>query len=296
MRELRTFGGVAVILFASVTMAADRMPELERVVASERAFAARAQQVNARQAFVEFFAPDAVLFSPVAAAAFPRLREGPDWPLNIQWRPVAAAISGAGDMGYTAGPAEYRRAPSEPPIGYGHYTSVWQKQADGQYRVRIDVGIDHPAPQVPVADWSVPVQPPQVAPALPSRQRDVARAALRELDARTGAASSGAQAAALADDIRLHRGGRMPVIGRAAAQADLEAHGESLSWTPEAVEVAESGDFGYAYGRGRWTAQATSGEIAYLNIWQRRAGEWRLIVHVSRTIPGPPAGLARPAE
>ena len=92
---------VAILLGAvagAAALAADNSAELNQLVATEREFAARAQQVNARQAFVEFFAADAILFAPFATPAFPGLHEGPDWGVDIQWRPVAAAISGAADM------------------------------------------------------------------------------------------------------------------------------------------------------------------------------------------------------
>jgi ketosteroid isomerase-like protein len=279
----------AALAFAGL-MAADRLADLERVVASERAFAARAQVVNARQAFAEFFAPDAVLFAPFAAPAFPGLNEGPEWGINIQWRPVAAVISGAGDLGYTTGPSEFRRPPAPAPVRFGHYTSVWQRQPDGRYLVRIDIGIDHPAPLVRTADWSAPETAPVPAPVVLPAQRREALVAMRALDAATGkAAEKGAPAAfsrVLADDARLHRGGHVPAVGRAAALAALAADEEiSFGWTPEDAVVAESADFGFVYGRGRWArGTVDSGELAYLNIWQWRGGEWRLIVHTSNPI------------
>lgn len=284
--------GVAVLMtWVPGLVAADRTAELDRVVASERAFAARAQQVNPRQAFAEFFAPEAVLYAPYPVPAFPRLREAPDWGVNIQWRPVAAAISGAGDMGYTTGPSEYRRTPAEPPVGFGHYTSVWQRQTDGRFLVRIDIGIEHPAPLTTIEDRTAPASAPMAAPVLDGVTLSAILAGLRELDARIGAQDSSnatvSLAAAFADDARLHRGGRLPVVGRAQVLADLNAYKESLAWTPEGAVVAESGDFGFVYGKGQWKRlqPEETGELAYLNIWQRRGGDWRLIVHVSNPVP-----------
>jgi ketosteroid isomerase-like protein len=293
MRAIAIIGVAVLSPWMASAQGADRSVELDHVVACERAFAARAQQVNPRQAFVEFFAPDAVLYSPFPLPAFPRLRDAPDRGVNIQWRPVAAAISGAGDLGYTTGPAEYRRTPSEPPVGFGHYTSVWQRQADGRYLVRIDIGIDHAEPPSPIADWAPPAVVPRAMPVLDAAQRTAALTGLRQTDARIGAPQPANAyellAAVLADDVRLHRGGRLPVVGRSQALADLSAHGESLRWTPEAAVLAESGDFGFVYGRGRWARlqPEESGELAYLNIWQRRGDDWRLIVHVSNPVRGP---------
>ena len=290
MQRIERIGAAVLAVWVPCVMAADRAAELERVVASERAFAARAQIVNARQAFVEYFAPEAIFFAPFAAPAFPRLRESADWGVNIQWRPAAAAISGAGDMGYTTGPAEYRPSADAAPTGFGHYTSVWQLQPDGRYLVLVDVGIDHPAPPARIPDWSAPVHSPAAAPALDPAQRRAALEELRTLDAQTGVSAQDdvrkSFARVLAEDARLHRGGRLPVVGRAEVLADLGAEAESYGWKPEAAVVAKSGDFGFAYGRGRWARARTAetGDLAYLNVWQRRAGEWRLIVHVCRPV------------
>ena len=287
---------VAILLVAvagAAALAADRSAELTQLVMTEREFAARAQQVNARQAFVEYFAADAILFTPFATPAFPGLRDGPDWGVDIQWRPVAAAISGAADMGFTTGPTEYRRAPTDAPLRYGHYTSVWRRQQDGRYRVLIDIGISHAAPQTRADDWSLG----QAARSLPARsagEQAAATAALRALDMHTGAAARDATATALArviaDGARVHLSGQVPVVGRAAALALLEALDHGYEWSPEGVVVAESGDFGFVYGRGRWQGKQTaaSGELAYLNLWQRDADEWKLIVQVCSRVEARP--------
>jgi ketosteroid isomerase-like protein len=197
-------------------------------------------------------------------------------------------------MGYTTGPAEYRPSPDAAPTGFGHYTSVWQRQPDGRYRVLIDVGIDHPAPPARIPDWSPPVMSPAAAPTLDAAQRRAALEVLRQLDAQIGAAAqddfSTSFVRVLAEDVRLHRGGRLPVVGRAEVLADPGTEADSFRWTPEGAAVAESGDFGFVYGRGRWgrARTAESGDLAYLNVWQRRAGEWRLIVHLTRPVPPRP--------
>jgi len=287
MRMALWVGTLVAQAFTPLVLAADRAADLAQVVAAERAFAARAQVVNARLAFAEYFAPDAVLFAPFPTPAFPRLRDAADWSVNIQWRPVAAAVSGAGDMGYTTGPSEYRRSPTDTPVGFGHYTSVWQRQPDGRFLVRIDIGIDHPAPVIRVPDWAPPTTPPPGAPALDPAEHSAVVRELQEIDTRLGASSHGgaplALTAALADDARWHRGGKLPVVGHAEVLAASEASGDVIGWAPAETVVAASGDFGYAYGRGRWshTGGSEQGDLVYVNIWQKREGVWRLLVHVS---------------
>ena len=278
---------VVVLLYVTALPAGETQTAVEQIVASERAFAARAQVVNARLAFAEFFAPDAVLFVPYPAPAFPRLLEGADWPVNIQWRPVAAAASGAGDMGYTTGPAEYRRDPAEAPTGFAHYTSVWQRQPDGRYLVRVDIGIDHGPPSGREPDWTPPAaRGPDAPVVLGVAARAIATRELEAVEARCGGGAAAARVQALLDvldeDVRWQHAGALPVVGRARAVEAVVASGSDLEWTPEVTVVAASGDFGFSYGRGQSAAGTMSAEFAYLNVWQRRNGAWRLLAHVAR--------------
>jgi ketosteroid isomerase-like protein len=292
MKTHRIIAGLAMIA-ASATHSADRHAELAAVVQAERDFAARAQVVNARQAFAENFAPDSIVYGPFPAPAFPALGEpAADWPVNIQWRPAAAAISGAGDMGYTTGPAEFRKTSTDPPHRYGHYTSVWERQPDGRYEVVIDVGIDHPGPVSSIPDWTPPVAPPHAAPAEDENARGAARQDLLALDAEVGEAAAtdtvGAISRALADDGRYHQAGALPSLGRSAAVERLRASRMTQRWAPAGGKVAQSADFGFTYGKGSFTqAEAPAeGEFAYLNIWQKRDGAWKLLVRVVNPVAG----------
>ena len=284
---------VAVALAACVpcvVMATDRSAELERVVASERAFAARAQVVNARQAFVEYFASDAIFFAPFAAPAFPRLRESADWGVNIQWRPAAAAISGAGDMGYTTGPAEYRPSADAAPTGFGHYTSVWQRQTDGRYpgphRCRHrSPGTTGAHPGL-VSSGTVTGGSARARPGATTRRAGSAAPA-RRTDRRGGAerftevlrARAGGRCAAASwrspAGGGTHRGACRPGHRRRSHSAGRRRRPRWPS--PETSALSMAGAAGSAR-----TAEA--GDLAYLNVWQQRAGEWRLIVHVSRPV------------
>lgn len=292
MKKYRIIAGLAVIA-AGATHAADRGAELAAVVQAERDFAARAQVVNARQAFAENFAPDSIVYGPFPEPAFPALGEpATGWPVDIQWRPAAAAISGAGDMGYTTGPAEFRKTPADPPHRYGHYTSVWERQPDGRYEVVIDMGVDHPGPVSSIPDWTPPAAPPPASPAADEAAREAARQELLALDAEMGDAAAtdtvGAVSRLLADDGRYHQSGALPSLGRSAAVERLRTSGMTQRWTPSGGKVAQSADFGFTYGKGSYTQAETpaAGEFAYLNIWQKRDGAWKLLVRVVNPVAG----------
>lgn len=258
------------------------------VVAAERAFAARAQAVDARDAFIEYFAPDAIGFSPEVGPALPGLVASPPWGVNIGWRPVDAGGSSSGDLGWTTGPAEYRRSQGDAsPYGWGYYTSVWARQRDGRWQVLADIGIKTPAPTVAVADWTASA----VAGGMPAGRtrhepRRQARLAARLLDldralARRAARDSDAFRRVVGERSRFHRDDAPPAVGRNAVLDALRDGSTTYRWLPVAARVASAGDLGFTYGSG--ARITTSGEhpFHYLAIWERRGGDWslRTLVH-----------------
>lgn len=61
---------------------------------------------------------------------------------RLTWTPVDAGISLSGDLGYTSGKYEFRSKDKdgEVKVEYGKYTSIWKKQADGNWKVVLDMG------------------------------------------------------------------------------------------------------------------------------------------------------------
>jgi ketosteroid isomerase-like protein len=112
------------------------------------AFAARAAEVGHHAAFVEYLAEDAVLFRPEPVAGQEWLATHEPAGGQLEWQPAAAAASCNRQLAVTSGPWRYSNAAGGDPVA-GHYLSVWQLQADGQWRVVLDHGIDHDPAAVP---------------------------------------------------------------------------------------------------------------------------------------------------
>jgi len=54
----------------------------------------------------------------------------------------------------------------------------------------------------------------------------------------------------------------------------------SLTWTPERIEVSDSGDLGYAYGTYKYSTETQSEQIRnYATIWRKQKGStWKVIL------------------
>jgi len=70
-------------------------------------------------------------------------------PANYQltWTPTDAQMGPSGDMGYTWGHFEGRSkdASGNPVLTSGRYMTIWQKEADGSWKVVLDAGANEPA-------------------------------------------------------------------------------------------------------------------------------------------------------
>src|SRR5262245_2445266 len=112
--------------------------ELDSLVGAERDFARLSLARGVRDAFLANLAEDSIIFRPNAVPGRQWFENNPPpATLRLEWEPEFADIASTGDLGYTTGPFERRRTPQDPPA-FGHYVTLWRKQADGKWKVALD--------------------------------------------------------------------------------------------------------------------------------------------------------------
>lgn len=270
--------------------------DLASLVAAERAFARTSVEKDTREAFLAFLAQDAILFRPGPVPGRPWIEERPAPPWVLSWQPVAAEVSRGGDLGYTTGPWEIGGDPSRPPA-HGQYFSIWQRQADGAWKVLLDVGTVGPPPDAPAEPWQGGESPAHWTPASgeevdPAAAEEILLARDRELArAVTAEGPLSAYLAHLTADARLLRDGRPPALGRQGIR-EVMAEAGSLSWEPQAAGVAASADLGYTWGAYQQPAGGPEEEGDkghYVRLWRREPdGVWRVAVDLLTPLPPPP--------
>lgn len=102
--------------------------------------------------WVDFFAPDGRMVvnggEIVGKAAIQEAMEPYLSAVRLEWSPTRAAARAGSDLGYTVG--RYRASPKESPdsvITTGTYVTIWERQADGSWKVALDIGSPHPEPR-----------------------------------------------------------------------------------------------------------------------------------------------------
>jgi ketosteroid isomerase-like protein len=261
---------------------------LTRMIDTERSFAARALVVGWKQAFLEYFADEAIGFDEKKAdLAKDQIRQSPDPPkdLRLMWEPRFGDIAGSGELGYLTGPVRNilpSRNNGQP--RYSTYFSVWKQQRNGSYKVVLDVGTPTPS--------ALPIAPGYTRATHANRfngEYDDRTPPLSAADSVMNSALRTSQANAyrerLAPGARLHRPNLMPLVGDRAILAWLGTQPRYTAADTRYAEAARSGDLGYTWGtyiipgRGR----AAREEGFYARVWVReRNGQWKIAADITQ--------------
>lgn len=260
---------------------------IQRMAATERAFAAATAQLGVRDGFLTFFAADAVQVITGASGAETRVQPArpglagrPLSPLPLQakliWEPFTGHVSSDGSLGWlTGGYVTLSEAEPRTIINQGAYFSVWKRQADGTWRVWLDEGISLPS----VWQDASPFR------AAPDPDAGASGAAAETVLAAEAAIATGFDGwrGRLSEHARLHRDGVMPLVGRRAITDWASAVWRDPRFTMTEHLIAASGDLGVVIG-GYDVTTATGPEHGmYVRVWKRDVtGGWRIVFETSR--------------
>jgi ketosteroid isomerase-like protein len=251
--------------------------DYDDLVAAERAFAADAGARSTRDAFLAALADDGVVFAPGPASGKAVWTARAADTAKLEWAPEAAEIAASGDLGYTYGPWRLTPPGADKPAHYGHYFTVWRKQADGHWKALVDKGVVHA--EVPFPTTVQRRGQLALAPAAAAGWPAHLLADLRHADLL--AAGRITPDVAAADIVRLRHG----------ALPDATTRAEAFDAQPAArvdsgAVISAAGDLAATWGGG-----AQGGN--WLRVW-RRAGTgdptgqtWRLAADVSDNVLPP---------
>lgn len=279
MRPVRPLAVLAVFAALAAVPAAQSPTAWQSLVDAERAFAAHSVRTTTREAFLAHLHPRSVMFSPGPVNGIELYSGSPSGRGQLAWTPEVVDIAASGDFGYSTGPHQFRRSAETEVVRQGYFCSVWVRTASEPWKVLIDVGSTQPQP----LSLDVVARDPTPAPAVPAGAS--ALGTLNEAEKRLADALPGGQVAAyrgvLAPHARINRDGGPPAEGLQAALGLIGQRGAVRVAAPEKVDVAASGDLGYAYGRLELRdAAADAPPVYYVRVWRHDAQGWRVVLDV----------------
>lgn len=256
---------------------------LNQVVAAEKAFAAMAATNGTKPAFLEFAANDGVVFNTKPENAQEYWTKHAETTGLLAWAPAWADVSADGSLGFTTGGWEFRpKGKSDAPVAWGEYFTIWKKQPGGKWTFELDIGVDHAFAPL-IADWRSPAP-------LPAPKKNSEQSAMSWQDAelkfsetlRTERANGVYQKLA-AENVRLLRGGKLPITGKKAALEQFPK--ESLTLKTKALGGAATTDFIYTYGEYDQAQNGKNEKGFFVRVWKREPKGWRITVDVAYALP-----------
>ena len=267
-------------------------PALKTVIENEGKFLQQGQEQGTRAAFLAFLADDAIVFEPGPVNGKESWKKRPEKGISLTWKPLFGAIARSADLAYTTGPAEWRHNKEDAkPLGYGQYVSIWKKEKDGPWKVALDAGSEVPglakSEDPPELELSVSGEPAGKLSEPALAQRRLAEAEAKFATA-AKADSTIALSGACSANVRVHREGVFPAVGKEPARLMLSVRRGKLTAERLGGAVSAAGDLAYSYGKYSLTKAQETERGHYLQIWRTDAdGSWKIALDYQVPLPPP---------
>ncbi|HEX8367878.1 MAG TPA: nuclear transport factor 2 family protein [Pyrinomonadaceae bacterium] len=272
------------IIFSSV--GAFAQSDLQKLYDTEKAFERAAAEKGINQSFIEFSAPDGVCFNPRPVNCREYWKSRPASPAGLFWNPNFVDVSSNGALGYTTGNSIYRpKGKDDRDAYYGQYVTMWQRQPNGTYLAALDLGVSHDKPAGIETAWKSPEDSGRE---LNEKKFSAADASTAFFETATKQGLSKAYKAFLAEDARLLRDGKQPILGKQNASAEFKNDKTRIFFAKRSVFV---GAADMAYVSNSYTIGDKSGKQIekgnFLQIWKLRGGKWQIVLDAFLPIPEP---------
>ena len=155
-KTFSSFMGILIIfttMLSSCNIRDDLDTERRRLLNTDRQFAQMSLDKGAAEAFNHFLTEDAMGMShnqhPVIGRdqIYQEMKPGQE-DYELAWEPQRAEVAGSEDMGWTWGKyvLSFEDEAGLEQKRYGKYLNIWTRQADGQWKVAVDMGNSSPEP------------------------------------------------------------------------------------------------------------------------------------------------------
>src|ERR1700743_3225955 len=142
------FAVIAFCCFANIASAQKPpLATVDKVIKTEDDFDKLVARKGIKDAFLEVADLEGIVFKPTPVRIIDFYNSIDKQPGQLTWKPNFARISANGDLAFTAGPYTYQNGKDDTDKVYGDYVSIWRIDADNNFKLLMDLGIQHPAPQ-----------------------------------------------------------------------------------------------------------------------------------------------------
>ena len=260
----------------------DHQANVKAMLDAENSFARMSKEQTTKKAFLQYLSDSSVMFDqskPVKGRK--SWEEKKENNALLFWWPVFAGVSNDGNLGFSTGPWEYAATKSDKPQYFGYYATVWEKMADGSWKMAADIGVSLPKAEENIPSLSISAPPSKAT----FKTGDDAKKDLyqhaRQYDSRLNSANCSVLATYYAKDARLLRENQFPYINIETYQVEKDVR---YIFTTTGVGMSSSNDLGYTYGTASSTIRENGADKNihhyFMKVWKREGDEWKIVLDV----------------
>ena len=224
-----------------------------------------------------------IFFKPAPQPAAQYLKNRPNVPDLISWKPVLAKVAKSNEWGFTTGPLTAQSVGFDKK--FGEYLHVWKRDRKGRWKVALRAEIEHPKPSVEKGIQFV--NPPnqkflkQRSKARLNQREDIVESTDQLMGTVLRANQEVGYKEFLAPDARLLFSGYAPIVGKNNIQAFFKEEQIKVSTKPVKVDRAFSGELAYSYGDAKVIKDDRVVNYYYIRIWEVNAEyKWNVLLEM----------------
>lgn len=277
------------VVIISSPLDAQLSPGRMSLVQTEREFARSAKYGGLKSGFLKNLSPDAELLEQGhqinGMASWQAKRDDVTDSGFVYWDPVFVDLSSSEDFGYTTGPLQFYKYKTDTlPAGRAYFTSIWEKDRSGTWKLIFDLGGSASESLSPSLHTSSIVLSEKF---VTKERGGSGLSAIFDLDSNYNAlliqSNKTADPAFFSTEGRLYRSRNQPLIGKEQVAGYRDLPGRQFQFAKLGGKMAQSGDMAYSYGRVVVTINESGTQkkitVGYLRIWKKEDGKnWRIVL------------------
>jgi ketosteroid isomerase-like protein len=277
-------GGLLALAFVVLLFSSLTAQDVQSLVAAERSFAQTSVDKSIRTAFLEYFSPYTIAFDkgqPVAGRK--EWERRPENNNYLFWWPVYADIAASGDFGFTTGPAVYGPDRTKKEASGGlYYSSVWKKDANGQWKVLADLGSATYDPAENLTTFKTTAKPSHPITGHPMEKKRELVALDNSYNDELKDLTTSFDDGYFSDEARVYRPNTPPLTTPQQIKDYTET--SKFLFTHVDGHIASSNDMAFTYGLVKIVTmkegKLVGGSASYMRVWKIEDGEWTIVLDV----------------
>lgn len=278
----------AAIISAGLTQIASAQSiTVSKVVTAEEDFNKTVERKGIKAGFLSVADLEGIVFKPGEVKITEFYNNIDKQPGKLSWQPKFARISANGDLGFTAGPYVYQNGKTDDDKVYGDYLSVWRLDGEGNFKLLIDLGIQHPEAEHELpTDFKEPDLSKQKAASKdPFNGKNVILSTDKILNHSLELSTQAAYKEFLSPEAHYYFPGFQPMAGPDKTLKFLANEGISISAETTNAGRSSSADLAYSYGKARIKKGNIVNNYNYVRIWEIDANHrWNVLLEIFSTV------------